>query len=98
MQVSVETAQKFAATYAQDESLRNKLQAAGSSEERQKVMADAGFGDVSKADVEALKGSGEMSEEELGKVSGAGQIREAYDDSKYVTEDVINEIGSWFDW
>ena len=96
--MSVATAQKFAQTYASDETLRNKLQSAGSSEEKQKVLADAGFGDVTKADVDALKGGGELSEDELGKVSGAGQVRDMYDDTKYVAEDVISEIGGLFDW
>lgn len=97
--MSVQRAQELARAVSSDETLRSRLMSATTPDEKKKTLADAGFGDVSKEDVEAARSqSGELSEDELGKASGAGEIRDAYDDSKYIAEDVYDEVSSWFDW
>lgn len=71
--MSIATAQKFAQAYADDEALRARLKNAATPAEKNQIMADAGFGDVSKEDMEALH-RGEMSEEDMAPVAGAGGL------------------------
>jgi predicted ribosomally synthesized peptide with nif11-like leader len=65
-------AEEFVKTLDTDSDLKSKLSAATSSEEAKKIVSDAGFGDVSSADVKALNESDELSESELAGASGAG--------------------------
>ena len=65
-------AAEFVQTLETDPDLKSKLSAATSSEEAKKIVSDAGFGDVSSADVKALNESDELSESELAGASGAG--------------------------
>jgi predicted ribosomally synthesized peptide with nif11-like leader len=65
-------AEEFVSAVKGDPELGARLSAASSSEEAKKIVADAGYGDVSSADVKALAGSDELSDAELATASGAG--------------------------
>ena len=68
-------AQELATALKTDEALQTKMQATNTADERKKVIADAGYGDVSSADVQAAATgdtSGELSDDQLGAASGAG--------------------------
>jgi predicted ribosomally synthesized peptide with nif11-like leader len=65
-------AEEFVKTLETDSELKSKLSAATSSEDAKKIVTDAGFGDVSSADVKALGETDELSENELAGASGAG--------------------------
>jgi predicted ribosomally synthesized peptide with nif11-like leader len=67
-------AAEFVQTLETDAGLKSQLSAATSSEEAKKIVSDAGFGDVSSADVKALDESEELSDSELASASGAGGI------------------------
>jgi predicted ribosomally synthesized peptide with nif11-like leader len=65
----------FVSTLQNDSALQSKMTAATSSEERKKIVTDAGYGDVSSSDVKSVlsqQSSGELSDEQLGAASGAG--------------------------
>lgn len=84
--MSVESAAAFLKTYNSDSGLRDKLQNASDSAERQKVMAEAGFGDVTKDDIETFRSqTGEMSDDQLGQVAGAMGWYEALTDGDPAT-------------
>lgn len=56
-----------------DPELQSKLSAATSAGDTRRIVTDAGFGDVSSHDVQALgQGEGELSDSELAAASGAG--------------------------
>jgi predicted ribosomally synthesized peptide with nif11-like leader len=69
-------AEEFVTTLEKDPQLQSQLSSAATSEDRKKVVADAGFGDVSSAEVKtaiADKGqSDELSDDQLAAASGAG--------------------------
>ena len=69
-------AAEFVTTVEQDPQLQSQLSSATTSEDRKKIVADAGFGDVSSADIKSAvadKGqSDELSDDQLAAASGAG--------------------------
>ena len=65
-------AEEFIKTLETNSELKSQLSAATSSEEAKKIVTDAGFGDVSSADVKAAGQGDELSESELASASGAG--------------------------
>jgi predicted ribosomally synthesized peptide with nif11-like leader len=67
-------AEEFVSAVRADPELEARLSAASSSEEAKKIVTDAGYGDVSSADVKALSESDELSDAELAAASGAGGI------------------------
>jgi predicted ribosomally synthesized peptide with nif11-like leader len=67
-------AEEFVSAVRADSNLEARLSAATTSEEAKKIVTDAGFGDVSSADVKALGRSGELSDAEMATAAGAGAI------------------------
>lgn len=68
-------AEEFVKTLQSDPELQSQLSSAASSADAKKIVADAGYGDVHSADVQALSnGSDELSDAELASASGAGGI------------------------
>ena len=69
-------AEEFVAKLQDDTQLQTQLASAATPEDRKKIVTDAGYGDVSSSDAQAVidsRGqSGELSEDELGAASGAG--------------------------
>ena len=67
-------AQELLTALKTDERLQEHMQAAETEEDRAKVIEDAGYGDVSSADVKAANAAdtGELSDDQLGAASGAG--------------------------
>jgi predicted ribosomally synthesized peptide with nif11-like leader len=69
-------AEEFISAVQGDPELEARLSAATTSAEAQKVVADAGFADVSSADVQAVlepdSDSDELSEHQMAAASGAG--------------------------
>lgn len=75
-------AQELLTTMENDVQLQQRMQGATTDADRRKVVEDAGFADVSAADVktELTGDSGELSDEQLGAASGAGgfALRDPY--------------------
>jgi predicted ribosomally synthesized peptide with nif11-like leader len=69
-------AEEFVATLQNDPQLQTQLKAATTSEEAKRIVTDAGYGDVSSADVKSVianqSGSDELTDQQLGAASGAG--------------------------
>ncbi len=71
-------AEEFVATLKSDTQLQSQLGAATTDAERKQVVTDAGYGDVSSADAQAVMAgasdSEELSDDQLSAASGAGGI------------------------
>lgn len=63
-------AEEFVQKLETDSELKSQLSRATSSEEANRVVADAGFGDVSADDVRALNQNDELSDSELAGAAG----------------------------
>jgi predicted ribosomally synthesized peptide with nif11-like leader len=71
-------AAEFLTTLENDSALKSQMNSASTAEEYRKVAADAGYSDISSADLKtemsSTGDSGELSDSQLGAASGAGGI------------------------
>lgn len=69
-------AQELLTAMKTDERLQEQMRAAATDGDRRKVIEDAGYADVSSAEVKAANAAdlGELSDEQLGVASGAGGL------------------------
>ncbi|MEA2453184.1 MAG: Nif11 domain [Actinomycetota bacterium] len=83
--MSVARAVEFRNAVSSDAELRGRLMGADSPDARQKIAADAGYGDVTKADMDGAKG--ELSDSELSGVAGAGMVTDTANQVADAAED-----------
>ena len=72
--MSVERAKELAKSVASNPEFKSKLESSKDVESRRKVIEEAGFGDVTKEDIQQLRGdapdAGQVSDEQLDAVAG----------------------------
>lgn len=105
--MSVQRAVEFHEAIGRDDALRSRLQNAATPEERKQIITEAGFGDVTKEDIQA---TGELSEDELTAAAGAGigdatmnTLNKIGTNTAAVgmsdgINSAVDEVSSWFDW